>query len=542
MKRIRELVIDNFAGGGGASTGIERGLGSSVDIAINHDATALAMHEANHPQAKHYPADVFDIDPVKVCKGRPVGLAWFSPDCKHFSKAKGGKPVEKKIRGLAWVVLRWASKVRPRIIMLENVEEFQDWGPLKRKRVRTALLGDDGFPVLDDDGREVMTTATALVPDPKRKRQTFNQWCDNLRALGYELDYRELRASDYGAPTIRKRLFVIARCDGKPIVWPEPTHGPGLFPFKTAADCIDWSIPCHSIFLTKEQGKAVGVRRPLAEKTLSRIAAGIFRYVINTANPFIVPITHSGGQNRAHPIDEPLRTITTARRGELALVSPYFVQRYGERPGQQPRCNSVNDPLNTVVPTGNHASLVAAFLAQHNTGVIGRKSDAPLSTITSRGTQQQIVTSHLMKLKGTCKDGQPVSEPMPTVQAGGLHTAEVRSFLVKYYSSGSGKTGRSLKVPAPTVTTNDRLGLVTVHGVDYQIVDIGMRMLTPRELYRAQGFPDDYVIDRDADGNKLSKTAQVRMCGNSVCPDVAAAIVRANVDEQMALDLQRRYA
>lgn len=493
MIRAEELIVDNFAGGGGASTGILWATGRHIDIAINHDKSAIAMHQLNHPETRHLAEDVFDVDPVEVCGGRPVGLAWFSPDCKHFSKAKGGKPVEKRIRGLAWIVHRWASTVRPRIIILENVEEFKTWGP----------IGPDGQPIKSKEG------------------VTFRLWWKQLEKMGYMVECRELRACDYGTPTIRKRLFVVARCDGQPIVWPDATHGPGLLPYRTAAECVDWSIPCPSIFLTKEEGRAIGVHRPLAENTLKRIAAGVRRFVIDSADPFIVPITHSGGETRTLGIDEPLRTVTTARRGEFALIAPSIVGVGGRMGQSSPR--SANAPYHTMTTKGDSA-LVAAFLAQHNGGIVGHRADKPLSTLTGRCTQQQLVTSHLMKLKGTCRHGQAVNEPMPTIQAGGHHIAEVRSFLIQYYSSGSGKVGRSIHKPAPTITTNDRIGLVTIQGVDYQIVDIGMRMLTPRELFLAQGFKPDYKIEG------FTKTDAVRMVGNSVCPPLAEAIVRAQLN------------
>jgi len=487
-----ELIVDNFAGGGGASTGIEAALGRCVDIAINHDGEAIAMHTANHSATRHYCEDVWQIDPVEVCEGRPVGLAWFSPDCKHFSKAKGGKPVSKKIRGLAWIVVRWAKAVKPRIIMLENVEEFATWGP----------LGADGKPC------------------PIRKGLTFQRWWRSLEKLGYELDARELRACDYGAPTSRKRLFIIGRCDGEPIVWPQPTHGPGLIPYRTAANCIDWSLPCQSIFDRK---------KPLAEATLRRIARGIMRYVVNNPRPFIVPVTHTGG-DRVHGIDEPMRTITCAKRGELALVMPFMAATSGPTYSQKPR--AIDAPLNTIT-TDTRSSIVAAFLAKHNGGheATGQLLTDPAYTIVAVD-QKALVTSHLLKLKGTSKDGQPVDEPLHTVQAGGNHYGEVRSFLVAYY--GNERDGGKLTEPMRTVTAKERFGLVTVHGVDYQIVDIQMRMLAPHELYAAQGFPRDYIIATDANGKPLTKTAQVRMCGNSVCPPVAEALVRANcIDNAM---------
>lgn len=546
-----ESTIDAFAGGGGASTGIEQayaelGLDEVVDVAVNHDDDALAMHAANHPRTLHLREDVFKVDVRKVVGKRLVRLLWLSPDCKHFSKAKGGKPVEKRIRGLAWVAVKWAKILKPRAIVLENVEEFQDWGPL----VKTA----DGW-----------------FPDASRKGQTFQRFIGQLRAIGYKIEWRELRACDYGAPTIRKRLFVVCRRDKAAIVWPKPSHGKGLTPYRTAAECIDWSVPCPSIFERQ---------RPLAEATLRRIARGIQRYVIDAAEPFIVPVTHHG-DDRVHPTTEPMRTVTSARRGEFALVSPTLIQTgYGERPGQAPRVPGLHKPIGTLVDGGKHA-LVSAFLAQHNAGFYegkgrdvrqpmstvmqsgshqsvvtahiaqfngdrgkatraGRPANAPLSTIVHRGTQQRVITSHLLKLKGTCKDGQPVTEPMPTVQAGGLHTGEVRAFLVKYY--GNEREGVPLSEPMHTVTAKDRLGLVTIHGQPYQIVDIGMRMLTARELARAQGFPDSYVIDRGADGSPLTKSAQVRMIGNSVCPPLAKAIVMAQFAAESAVARPRRRA
>lgn len=486
-----ELIVDNFAGGGGASLGIEMALGRSPDIAVNHDPEAIAMHAANHPATEHHCENVWDVDPVKVCAGRPVALAWFSPDCKHFSKAKGGKPVEKKIRGLAWVVVKWAKLVKPRVIMLENVEEFQTWGP----------LGDDNRPC------------------PVRKGHTFRRWCAQLEKLGYRIEMRELRACDYGAPTIRKRLFIVARCDGLPIVWPQPTHGAGLTPYRTAAECIEWSIRCPSIFERQ---------RPLAEATLRRIAKGVQRYVIEAAQPFIVRIGQTGGNGAySNAIDTPLTTIVS--KNEHLLVSPTLVQTgYGEREGQSPRVPGLDKPLGTVVAGGTKHALVSAFLAQHNGGfcdTAGRHAAAPISTITSTGAQQQLVASSLVKLYGTCEDGQPVDKPMPTVTATGNHIGEVRAFLVKYY--GNDKDGQDLFGPLHTIPTRDRFGLVTVEGQPHFIADIGMRMLEPRELYRAQGFPDTYRIDILVGGRPLTKTAQVRMCGNSVSPPIAAAIVAA---------------
>lgn len=423
-----ELVVDNFAGGGGASTGIERALGRPIDIAINHDPEALAMHQANHPETLHLCESVFAVNPVEITGNRPVGLAWFSPDCTHHSKAKGGKPRSSKRRGLAWVAVRWAKRVLPRVIMLENVEEFEDWGPL------TA----EGHPC------------------PLRKGQTFLQFVGQLDRLGYRVEWRELRASDYGAPTIRKRLFMVARRDGLPIVWPEPTHGHGLQPLRTAAECIDWSIPCPSIF---DRAK------PLAEATCRRIATGIMRFVVNNGQPFIIAIDHqSSGPGLSYSMGKPITTITTENR---------------------------------------HA-LVTAFLAKHYGGVVGITADKPLGTITTQDHHSPVL-----------------------VTLGREHRPEVRAFLVKYYSTGG--QWNDLNDPLHTVPTRDRIGLVMVQGEPYQIVDIGLRMLQPHELARGQGFPADYVLDAPlANGKRLTKTAQVRMIGNSVCPDVAEALVRAN--------------
>jgi DNA (cytosine-5)-methyltransferase 1 len=611
------LIIDNFAGGGGASTGIEAALGRAVDIAINHDEQAIRMHEVNHPGTRHIRNNIWQIDPRDVTGGAPVDLAWFSPDCKHFSKAKGGKPREKSIRDLAWVVVLWAEKVRPAVILLENVEEFRTWGP----------IDDEGYPIKERAG------------------ETFDKWCRSLRKAGYKLQFRELRACDYGAPTIRKRFFMVARCDGKPIVWPEPTHGkPGSpevlsgkrLAWRTAAEIIDWSIPCPSIFDRK---------KPLAEKTLRRIAHGIMKFVVNNPRPFIVPLTHHQAGARGASVDQPMATVTGANRGEHAVVVPHvtkfrngavghdieeplhtvtansFVKRpggsaplglveahcapfasyaqqgganrsvedplhtvtasdgdhntivaahlvqmgYGERDGQEPRALDAEKPIGTVVAGGNkfgavcafmqkfasgnaptgaddptqtvegHAkhSVVCAHLEQANGGpnndkLAGRRADDPLSTIATTGSQQRLVTSNLVKLRGTCAHGQPTDEPLHTISAGGTHMAEVRAFLLKYYGTDQDP---QLDEPLHTVTTKDRYGLVTVTiaGEEYVIVDIGMRMLTPRELFNAQGFPPDYIIDRDASGDPITKTAQVAKCGNSVCPPLSEALVRANV-------------
>lgn len=715
-----ELIIDSFAGGGGTSTGLEQAFGRPVDIAINHDPEALAMHAANHPRTTHLCESVWDVDPIKVTGNRPVGLVWLSPDCKHFSKAKGGKPVEKRIRCLAWVTLRWAAKCKPRVIMLENVEEFKTWGPL--------LIEADG----------------SAKPDPAKKGKTFDSFIRQLRAHGYAVEFREMRGCDHDTPTIRKRFFLVARRDGITIKWPEPTHGAPdsigvragkLLPYRTAAECIDFALPCPSIF---ERDK------PLAPATLRRIAKGIMRYVIDAADPFIVgaggparageprptarpfgtllarndsyfcaptivPVTHQGG-DRTESIGEPFRTITGAHRGEKTLGVATLVQvGYGEREGQAPRALDIEKPLGTVVgaaakhalveaelapfamtnttghpgagadmpvptitaagkqalvsalltgvggragqsrprgvdePTatatskadaalvtavlvdaahgevspggvkrwgagahdvevplgtvtasGNKA-VATAFLAKHYTGVVGsdladpigmvtacdhhslvtafltehanasnqrvmpadeplrticaqvkgghfsmvsahiqrdmgasvgHAADAPLGTVTAGGgCKSALVTSNMIKLRGT-STAAGTDEPLGTVSAGGQHHAEVRAFLLSYYGTDQAP---EIDGPLATVTSRDRFGLVTIHGQDYQIVDIGLRMLQPRELFRAQGFPDDYIIgDYPAQGLKLTKSAQVRMCGNSVCPPMAKALILAN--------------
>lgn len=447
-----ELIVDNFAGGGGASTGIELATGYSVDIAINHDPEAIKMHKANHPNTKHYCENVWAVDPVKACKGHPVALAWFSPDCKHFSKAKGGKPKDKNIRGLAWVACRWAGLVRPRVIMLENVEEFKTWGPLNRRH----------HPIKSKQGK------------------TFEKFVRQLRDLGYEVDFRELVAADYGAPTMRKRFFMIARCDGKPIVWPEPTHGPAdseevksglLKPYVGAYTQIDFSRPCPSIFDTSEEIKEkYGIRavRPLAEKTMDRIARGLKKFVLDNPEPFIVMPDN---------------------------IIPTLIQYHSETAQGEVRGQTIKDPIMTV-DSSNRYGLVTSFLSKfYKTGI-----------------------------------GQDIREPLGTVtaNAGGGHFGEVRAFLIKYYGDA---TGQDIEKPLDTVTTKDRFGLVTIEGVDYQIVDIGLRMLEPRELYGCQGFPDDYIIDHDYTGKTYPRSEQVRRCGNAVCPPIPAALVKANLPE-----------
>ncbi len=488
-----ELVVDNFAGGGGASTGMELALGRSPDIAINHSAEAIAMHKLNHPSTKHFIEDIWEVDPKEACGGRPVGIAWFSLDCTHFSRAKGNVPRSKDIRGLAWVVIRWAREVGPRIIVLENVEEFQTWGPL------------------DDTGR----------PDHLRAGETFQEWLRALATCGYTVEFKSLVAADYGTPTTRRRLFLVARRDGASIVWPEATHGKQTTsPWHTAAEVIDWSIDCPSIFER---------RRPLADATLRRIAAGIRRYVLDSGHPFIVPITHRG-DDRVHGIDEPVRTVTAAHRGELALVSPTLVTvGYGERIGQSPRVPGLDKPLGTIVAQGRKHALVAAFLTKHFGGVVGQPMERPAPTVTSRD-HTALSCAFLSKFYGT-STGSSCDLPLPTVLAGGDHggghLAAVKAFLIKFYKSGG--QWNEIGDPLHTVTAKGRFGLVTVAGEDYQIVDVGMRMLQPHELYRAQGFPETYDIEPVVDGKTITKTTQIALAGNAVCPQVAAAVVAAQV-------------
>lgn len=647
---MREIIVDNFAGGGGASTGIEMAIGRSVDIAINHDENAVAMHTTNHPDTLHYCESVYEVRPKVATAGRPVALAWFSPDCRHFSKAKGAKPVEKAIRGLAWVVLRWGLDVEPRVMKLENVEEFKTWGP---------LLAGEMRPDPDRAGETFEAFIGMLTTGIPANHPALAECCEFLnisldsedaarlvKGLGYVVEYRELRACDYGAPTIRKRFFMVMRRDGKPIVWPEPTHGDPkspavqagrLAPWRTAAECIDWSIPAPSIF---------GRKKPLAENTLKRIARGIQRFVIDSASPFIVKCNHTttkgkydcfrgqalseplqtitkthgyalavphltkfrtgatglpvtepvptvtagtskrlGGNGHAlgiveaaiapfvgrqfgasvgHRADEPSATITAGGGGKSQLVTPTLIQMgYGERPGQEPRVLRLDNPLGTVTAGGNKFATVSAFLAKHyggnysgpgvgldepvhsvttvdhhavvaahlmvnNTGHPGGTLDNPAHTVTT-GNHHAAITSHLVKLRGTCRDGQPTSEPMPTVTAGGLHVGEVKTTLAvdEYDEYRAQQTLEFLR----EYCGEDCDGLVTVDGITYRIVDIGMRMLQPHELYRAQGFPEWYIIDQDYRGKKYAKDKQVARCGNAVPPPFAEALVRANLPE-----------
>lgn len=527
---MRELIIDNFAGGGGASTGIEMAVGRSVDIAINHDPDAIKMHRANHPNTRHYCEDVWQVDPVEACGGQPVGLAWFSPDCTHFSRAKGGKPVDKNIRGLAWVAIRWAALVRPRVIMLENVPEIRTWGP----------LGEDGKPIKERSGETFEGFMLALTTGIPKEHPAFSEMCEALgiapdsefagrivAGLGYDAEYRILRSCDYGAPTTRTRFYLVARCDGKPVVFPEPTHGEGLIPYRTAAECIDWSIPAKSIF---ERDK------PLAENTLRRIARGIKKFVIDNPEPFIVSV---GGDGTSAPtimsnntgnvgaaVDTPLPTVTTGNRNYV--VAPSLIQYHSETAADDVRGQELSEPLMTVDTNPRYALSVAHIMKNYAGGYTGAGSaaDAPLDTVTAVD-HNSLVTAHILTMRNNM-DGQSVDEPLTTISTSGAHHAEVQAFLVKYFSTGAAKP---VDEPLDTVTTKDRFALVTIHGEEYIITDIRMRMLQPRELFNAQGFPEDYIIDRDDEGAQYPKSKQVARCGNAVTPPVPAALVRSNLPE-----------
>jgi DNA (cytosine-5)-methyltransferase 1 len=533
------LVLDYFAGGGGASTGLAQGLGRSPDVAINHNKVALAMHEANHPDTLHLHDDVWHVDPVQLTKGRPVLLLWGSPDCTDFSKAGGGKPVRKKIRGLAWVLHRFAGMMSPAIIMMENVEEFQGWGPLvaKRDKATGRVLKTDG--TVAAKGERVPRNEQLQARDPKRGGATFRRFVRGLERKGYVVEWRVLRACDYGAPTSRRRLFLVARRDGLPIVWPAPTHGDPrslavqaghLAPWRTAAECIDWSLPCPSIF---------GRKKPLADATLRRIAKGVMRYVVEAGDgAFVVSIDHqSSGDSAIRSADAPLSPVTSKARH--ALVVPTLIQTgYGERAGQEPRVPGLDKPLGTIVGGGVKHGLVAAFLAKHYGGVVGQSCDKPLGTVTAVD-HHSVVAAHLVRLKGTCQDGQAIEEPVGSIQAQGQHWGLVHTFLVTYYGQG---VATPLNEPLETITSKPRFGLVTIHGEDYEIVDIGVRMLQPHELYRAQGFPADYEhewVVVDGERRHLTKAEQVAACGNSVSPMVVEALTRANVPRYAA---ERRAA
>jgi len=519
---LDEMIIDNFAGGGGASTGIELATGRPVDIAINHDPDAILLHKTNHPYTKHLQASVWDVDPREVCAGRKVGLTWFSPDCKHFSKAKGGKPVDKNIRGLAWIVLRWAGTVRPRVIILENVEEFQTWGPVRR-----------GKPVKSKAG------------------QTFRQWKRQLSDLGYKIDHRELIAADYGAPTIRKRFFLIARCDGLPIVWPEPTHSEhgenGLPKWKAAADIINWDLLTPSIFDSRQEIKEkydLYAVRPLADNTLRRIIRGVDKFTIKSGNPFIVS---NNNNNAPHDINGAVPTITTGNRNLLLMPNMMAI---GQTGGGD-RIRGIDEPINTQVSKAE-TCVTAASLIQYHTEqsekVRGQGLEDPLQTIDA-ANRYGLASANLVEYFGNgnplCKfkgreKGQDLRRPLHTLTTQ-PEFAAVNTTVIKYTDNINlyhWPEIRDLlnKYCGYTLADNEVL-LLGIENVWYFIADIGLRMLSPRELYNAQGFPDDYIIDYDYKGNTYGKTKQVARCGNAVCPPLATALVRSNLPEYCS----RRY-
>lgn len=592
---LSEIVVDNFAGGGGASTGIEMAFGRSVDIAINHDTAAILMHRMNHPDTKHYCESVWDVDPLQICKGRPVGLAWFSPDCKHFSKAKGGTPVEKKIRGLAWVTLRWAALVRPRVIMLENVEEFQTWGPLQTvrdKKTGRCLVIDfeeakkrkkhkNRIPTrVADPGEVVPDNLLLKEPDPKRKGETFQKFKEKLINLGYEVEFKELVASDYGAPTKRKRFFMIARCDGQPIVWPEKTHSKDSLreediltslckkPFEQYSENYQKALVSKARKIYKKQrykpwvpvstcldfsnlGKSIFNRpKPLAESTLKRIAGGMDKFVFKNPNPFIIQVNRSGDGFRGQSSNQPLPTLT-AKHG-FGMVTPYVVQ-LGQTEFTKERSNSVADPLSTIVSKNEHC-LVTPMMLQYHTETSknprGQAISDSLNTIDS-SNRYALAATFLTKFYKTGY-GQNVTEPIHTITTSPGHFGEVKimmvdndvaknmrkdlrdkankvaSFIIEYYGQG---IGQSLNDPLHTIVSKDRFALVTVYGIEYVIVDITLRMLTPKELYKAQGFPGDYIIEKDYTGKAYPVTQQVARVGNSVVPILAEVLAKSNCKE-----------
>ena len=616
-----ELIVDSFAGGGGASTGIELATGRPVDIAINHDPDAILMHKTNHPHTEHIQASVWDVDLVEVCAGRPVGLLWASPDCKHFSKAKGGKPVDKNIRGLAWIVLRWAGTVRPRVIILENVEEFQTWGPVRR-----------GHPVKSKAG------------------QTFHKWLSQLQALGYAVEWRELVAADYGAPTTRKRFFLVARCDGAPIVWPEPTHAPAgsrdvlegrKKPWRSAAEIIDWSLPCPSIFDTREQIRekyGLSAQRPLRPNTMRRVIRGVDKFAIKNPEPFLVVVNHAGdfrGQDAAAPlqtvtakhgygvaspvmapltmhnnenatgtgITEPVNTITSSGAGghqmvitptlaaigqtgggergrkitepthtqvskaEECMVAPALIQHHTEQT-ERVRGQGVADPLMTIDASNRYGLAAASLVKYYGSDQHGQNIGDPLHTVTAKDREavlaanmakfyggnysgegskmsdplhtvtavdhNALTATHMVKMKGTNLGG-PMSEPVQTITAGGGHFGVVTTVVARAEPGAElghwPKIRGLLNIHCGYALADDEVLLLELGGAWYFIADIGLRMLIPRELYCANGFPDDYIIDRDYTGREYPKFKQTARCGNAVPPPFAEALVRANLPE-----------
>lgn len=659
-----EIVVDFFCGGGGAGTGLEIGLGRAVNVAKNHSPQAISMHTMNHPGARHFTTDVFEGDPDTECGGKAVGWFHMSPDCTHHSQAAGGQPRKREIRNLSWIGLKWAGMKRPRVISLENVKQILQWGRLIAKRDkatgRVVTLDQVPHPTkkgkttnrVASPGERVPVSNQFLVPDPKHRGRTWRRFVALLEGMGYVVEWKVIKACDFAAPTSRERLFMIARCDGQPIVWPEPTHAKnpakGQQKWKTAADCIDFTDLGKSIF---------GRKKDLAQATLRRVAKGMKKFVIDNPTPFIVPIanwsgeavqsageplrtitsypkggafsvvspiiapaTHQGSDRINDPLD-PLPTVTCANRGELTLISPTLIQSgYGERQGQEPRVPGLDQPLGTVVAGGVKHALAAAhlvkfrfndagkaldeplptitsggnyqrpagaahamgistvFMAQMNGGfntTAAKSIEDPMTTVTNTGSQQQLVAANLVHFHGNC-DARDVNDPLHTISAGGQHHGLASAFMERAFggsigqgldapaptitAGGSGKSSLvsltlspeheagALRVaaflisyygtentsacdsPAPTITTKDRLAMVTVmvKGTPYVIVDICLRMLKPTELYKAQGFPVDYIISHGADGKPFTKTQQVHMCGNSVSPPPMAALARAN--------------
>lgn len=492
MKQISffdELIVDNFAGGGGASTGIELATGRPVDIAINHDPDAILMHKTNHPHTKHYCESVWDVKPKEICGGRPVGLMWLSPDCKHFSRAKGGKPVDKNVRGLAWIAVRWAATVHPRVIILENVPEFVTWCPL------TA----DNYP------------------DKSKTGKTFNSFVNALKRYGYNVEWNELKACDFGAPTIRKRFFLIARCDGKPIVWPKPTHGEGLLPYHTVADCIDWNVPCASIFDRKI---------PLKPNTLRRIARGLDKFTLKSSRPFIIQYKYD---NCPQDLSQPLSTVTTIN-GHY-LVSPSIQKFYGTSIG-----SPANEPLGTVMIKEHHGLLASSLIQYHsetaNSEVRGQSLQEPLMTVDA-SNRYGLMSAHIVKYYSG-DNYSAINDPLGTVtvrERHGLITTKIERYQGNADLGNWPKIREMLNEYCEYNIKDDEVLLLNIDGIDHYIRDIGMRMLTPRELYNAQGFPSDYIIDHDYKGNDYSKAKQVARCGNAVPPPFAEALVRANLPE-----------
>lgn len=565
MLNARGLHIDIFCGGGGASLGFELVTGRSPDIAINHSVQAVSMHKVNHPHTKHYKCDVREVDPVKVCKGRKVDSLWLSPDCTHFSVALGEAPVDKNIRSLPWVALLWAASVRPKVIFMENVPEIQTWGPLVAKRKHGKVVKLDEYrkeKLLAEKGEYVPVNEQALRPDKKRLGKTYRRFIQSLENLGYNVETRVLCAADYGVPTIRTRWFLIARCDGQPIVWPDATHAPEGHadvvsgkkkPWVPASSVIDWNEPAYSIFLTKEEVKKrkLSCRRPLADKTMARIAKGLWKFVIENPRPFIVKVLKkedvSATVAAAHiaknytgvtgsSVDAPLGTVTTIDHNSLILtelqpidsILPFISTYYGGEAGKD-RGQLLSEPLKTITAGGGRHGLIVAHVKRDFGQSIGSSINEPLGSITAGGAgKADLVMSYITKLKGT-NIGDSLDAPLHTVTAGGLHFGAISAFLVRYHGAENG--GHSIEKPLGTITTKDEFGLVivVVDGEQYVITDICMRMLTPRELYRAQGFPDWYIIEYGHDGKKFTKATQVNNVGNSVPPLWAAQIFGHNV-------------